>query len=735
MVDGAANLKDIADIIATLSLRETGIALEANIGFKAGYQSLAYSLIHTPSLDKAALKAVPADAVALISFTLGAAGTPQAFAASEQIRNATGQDLGADIFGNIEQISLFVVPPKEAMAPQGPKIPPVVQSLGLAVTSRDPEKTQKLLITVLQIANLVAPDTQQPPTGTGRFEIALGNGMKLFGHTNETNKTLVLSLNAQLVEQSVMAMRQGTSVLSGGPLQDALATLSPPTSKLIVLNVAAALRIAEENSEFASEEEAQRARQTINALIKAAQKTTLRLLTNETPDSFGIRLSVSDLPPIRELVGPITQLAQMVAQAKAQVGHTSAKVEAALSIPPASRAPTIDGNVDEVWAAVPSHTIGHIVYKPPTSEADLSAIFKTMYDKDALYFLVDVTDDQLVNDSTESWLDDGVEIFVAADNNKSDVYGDKDYQYHFDYDASAPAMGESHHNNTNGVQYAFARTDKGHRLEAKLPWATLGTKPAAGKKIGLDIHVNDDDDGGDRDTKIMWSGTYDVAWQQPGAFGTAELAGLVGWWKLDESEGTKAADSSGNGHNATFRGSPKWQPSGGKIGGALALSGNEDCLEVAGESAFDATAGVTVAAWIQPSALNKAWQAIVTKGEGAWRIQRNNETDTVEFACTGVHVPDNNPYGSLLGNKAITIGQWHYVVGTYDGKKMALYVDGVLDVSQDAWGPIGVDDNPVLIGENGQIANRFWSGLIDDVRVYNFGLSEAQVQQLYREGK
>jgi hypothetical protein len=384
---------------------------------------------------------------------------------------------------------------------------------------------------------------------------------------------------------------------------------------------------------------------------------------------------------------------------------------------------------------VPSHAISHVAYTAPTSDADLSANFKTMYDSQALYLLVDVTDDQLVHDSAEYWNDDGVELFIDAENTKSNVYGDKDYQYHFDWDRTAPTMGEVRHNKTNGVQYAFARTDKGYRLEAKLPWSTLGTTPAAGKKIGLDVHVNDDDNGGDRDTKIMWFGEHDVAWQQPNAFGTGELAGLVGWWKLDESEGTKAADSSGNGHNATVRGNPKWQPSGGKIGGAIALSGNGDCLEVANESAFDASAGVTVSAWIRANALDKPWQAIVTKGEGAWRIQRNNETSTLEFACTGLHIPNGNEYGSLLGNKAITLGEWHHIAGVYDGKKMSLYVDGALDTSQEAWGPIGADDNPVLIGENGQVPGRFWNGLIDEVRVYNFGLPEAQVQQLYREGK
>ena len=263
----------------------------------------------------------------------------------------------------------------------------------------------------------------------------------------------------------------------------------------------------------------------------------------------------------------------------------------------------------------------------------------------------------------------------------------------------------------------------------------LGTTPTVGKKIGLDVHVNDDDDGGDRDTKIMWFGTRDIAWQQPSAFGTAELAGLVGWWKLDEKEGRTAADSSGNGHRATVHGNPQWQPSGGKIGGAIALDGKGAFLEVADESAFDADAGVTVAAWINAKALDKPWQALVTKGDSAWRIQRNNETSTLEFACTGLHIPNGNEYGSLFGKKSIGVGEWHHIAGVYDGKKMYLYVDGALDVSQEAWGPIGADDHPVLIGENGQVPNRFWNGLIDEVRVYNYGLAEGQIQPLYREGK
>jgi hypothetical protein len=78
------------------------------------------------------------------------------------------------------------------------------------------------------------------------------------------------------------------------------------------------------------------------------------------------------------------------------------------------------------------------------------------------------------------------------------------------------------------------------RLEA--PWSTLGVTPGPGKQIGLDVQVNDDDDGGDRDTKVMWHAQRDTAWQQPSVFGTGDLAGLLGWWSWTRKDGTQAAD-------------------------------------------------------------------------------------------------------------------------------------------------------------------------------------------------
>jgi hypothetical protein len=470
------------------------------------------------------------------------------------------------------------------------------------------------------------------------------------------------------------------------------------------------------------------AQQSLDEVIKATQKTTIRLQTNEAADSFGVRLSISDLPPIKDIIGPVTKLAEML-KGKANAITTKAQGPAPISIPPTTIAPSIDGNADDSWVSVPSHTIGHVAYTPPTSEADLSANFKTVYDSQALYILVDVTDDRLVSDSTESWLDDGVEVFIDADNSKSDVYGDNDYQFHFDWDATAPAVGESHHNKTNGVQYAFTRTDKGYRLEAKLPWSTLGTTPAAGKKIGLDVHVNDDDDGGDRDTKIMWFGDHDVAWQQPNAFGTAELAGLVGWWKLDESEGTKAADSSGNGHNGTVHGTPKWLPSGGKIGGALQLDGARNYVDTGYDTNLPTW---TVAAWVKsPAAPKQDTPNGLVHREKNLQINWNHQQD--QFRGAAAVSIGEKWYGASFGD--LQADTWYHLVATLDGKSLKAYKNGVLvTTNSDASGVADTEGYRLLLGKH-VVMDSYFAGTLDDVRVYNYGLAEAQVLQFYQEAK
>jgi beta-galactosidase len=61
---------------------------------------------------------------------------------------------------------------------------------------------------------------------------------------------------------------------------------------------------------------------------------------------------------------------------------------------------------------------------------------------------------------------------------------------------------------------------------------------------------------------------------------------------------------------------------------------------------------------------------------------------------------------------------------------MNIYVDGRLDASKPRHGAIGTNNYPVCIGENAENNNRYFNGLIDDVRIYNYALSADEIKAL-----
>ena len=202
---------------------------------------------------------------------------------------------------------------------------------------------------------------------------------------------------------------------------------------------------------------------------------------------------------------------------------------------------------------------------------------------------------------------------------------------------------------------------------------------------------------------------------------------LVAWWKLDDGSSNTAVDSSGNGHNGTLAGDPNWVD--GIAGGALAFDGDGDYVDIGKDPSFDITRQITVSAWIKVSAFDRDWHAIIAKGDRAWRLQRNWNKDTLEFACSGLVVPDTS-WGQIYGTTDVNDGHWHHVAGVYDEEKLYLYVDGKLDASAEAPGTIRINDEPVYIGENSQTPNRYWNGLIDDVRIYSYALSHDEISAI-----
>jgi hypothetical protein len=191
-----------------------------------------------------------------------------------------------------------------------------------------------------------------------------------------------------------------------------------------------------------------------------------------------------------------------------------------------SVAPTIDAQIDPMWQGYASRSLAQTIVGTPTTSADLGAGFRAAWDANRLYVLVEVTDDQLRNDSANPWEDDSVELMLDGDFSRNGRYdGANDYQLIFGVGDSTFSVGTGGVTTPAivGVQFATRAVTGGWVLEASVPWTAIGTSPILNGRLGLDVAVNDDDDGGTRDHKRSFHAAADEAYRVPELFGFAQF--------------------------------------------------------------------------------------------------------------------------------------------------------------------------------------------------------------------
>jgi Carbohydrate family 9 binding domain-like/Concanavalin A-like lectin/glucanases superfamily/Tetratricopeptide repeat len=710
---------NIDDLILTESIESNRLGLQAALQFKEGHGCLAYDLIRTPNLSKAALQAVPANAIALASFSLSQTDAAQSDKVRSQIQNLIGLDVGREVFANIEQVTIFALPGDDNL-PAASRAQALLSHIGVAITSRNPALTSQLLTTVLGTLNAGQGDSTP-----GRFKIPLNGAQDLNCYLEQADNVTILSLNHDIASASASAITRHASVCDSGTLHDAVDRIAPGTSKLILVNVGGAMRLIGPQADVRSlsADDARKLNESFTQIARATDSTTLQVRTDEQRDSFTLDSEITGIPPLNEVFGPVTQYSSLLDHARAESNARNLREQVAATISPASRPPNIDGKMDDVWNSARPFKLANVLIESPSGK-HATAEYRGLWDANNLYILVDVTDHTLHHDRNVAKYDtDGIEIYLDATDAKSTEFSDTDYEYDFNWDRTAPEMQEYKHGRTNGVRYALITTDEGYRLEAAFPWSTLGTKPAAGARIGLDVHVNDNQGNGKRDAKISWHDSEDQAWQSPRNFGNAELAGLVGWWKFDETQGTSARDSSGGNHDGTLIGHASWGK--GRIGGAVALDGANSYVKIANPAAFNFSGQLTVATWVNIHSVPSEWMAIITKGDSAWRMSTVSQDHKIHFSVNHYDRSDG-----IRGSTDLTLNQWHHVAAVYNGDTLRLYIDGKLDSTQPWTGGIAQNDADVLIGENAEHTGRFFDGLIDDLRIYNYALSEGEITGL-----
>ena len=207
-------------------------------------------------------------------------------------------------------------------------------------------------------------------------------------------------------------------------------------------------------------------------------------------------------------------------------------------------------------------------------------------------------------------------------------------------------------------------------------------------------------------TVVLMSTTLERISEEP----EVQPHGLVAHWKLDETEGTIAHGSACS-HDGSLHGEPLWQPVGGRVNGAIQLDGTDDYVST--PFILDpATGAFSVFAWIKGGAPG---QVILSQiGDANW-LCADASAGNLMTGLEGV-----GRGGSILTSQTpITDGNWHRVGFVWDGTNRTLYVDDV-EVATDVQGSLEGSAEGLYIGAGNALEpGSFFSGLIDDVRIYD----------------
>jgi hypothetical protein len=206
---------------------------------------------------------------------------------------------------------------------------------------------------------------------------------------------------------------------------------------------------------------------------------------------------------------------------------------------------------------------------------------------------------------------------------------------------------------------------------------------------------------------------------------------LIGYWKLNETEGDIAYNSIGNNHGI-ISGNPTWQSDDGQIAGALEFDGIDDYIST--DFILNPEDGpFSACAWIKGGAPG---QAIISQSDGVGTGETWLGADmSGGKLMTGLVT---NPLGRfeptpLESEFVITDGQWHHIGFVWDGSYRFLYTDGV-EVAKDTMAltqALMSSNGGLYIGTSKDFdAASFFSGLIDDVRIYDRAMTPEEIEAL-----
>jgi hypothetical protein len=210
----------------------------------------------------------------------------------------------------------------------------------------------------------------------------------------------------------------------------------------------------------------------------------------------------------------------------------------------------LDGKLNDfTWQFAPWQIIGaKDATVPASNDKDASVKFATAADDKFLYVAAEITDDKIQKEGDTGcnvWKDDSIEIYIDGENDKANSYDKNDAQITVGADVIGVkpevdvlegllggCVGITQGPSTETIATA-QETKEGWNVEIAIPLTNDGwnIKPKDGLRIGFNVQYNDDDDGADRDHKLIWCVREvqqgEGSWQNPSLFAELEFVEAI----------------------------------------------------------------------------------------------------------------------------------------------------------------------------------------------------------------
>lgn len=302
-INAIADLEHLRWAAFSLGANQGRLGLELTVRLDEQHHNLIYNLIRTSPMSRATLAYVPANAAAVFGLGMNpprGAPADRAAAAAALPAVVTGWDIGREIFGNLQEVSVFVMPGGgvKVGAARG-KHRETIPDVAIVLASNDAAHSQALWDGLLSLpAKLMGHDLPEPQevtigSATGRA-YALPDIGKLYVVQQEN--CLLAGPSKAAIRAALDAARSGKSVASDAAMKPVLAQLPDATTAMLIAHGGRSAAMAGQRQDGLSQ------RAPFNIAAEALDRTVLSAAIGESATEFSIRIGVTGLPDVNGLV-------------------------------------------------------------------------------------------------------------------------------------------------------------------------------------------------------------------------------------------------------------------------------------------------------------------------------------------------------------------------------------------------------------------------------------------------